>query len=501
MQAKAGRANATFGQEGGQEVNNKHAVLSRVDAALGMRSPPALEYIFCEPSPPAQCDSFLKRFLAYSFGHGHAALRYTLPPLEGAGQDAAPRQFLLNITNPAANGGKIVCSLEPAEYFFGTSAAVFGASEQYGIYCRSYVTLRFEELAAHQVLALHEYFQALQKRSARGEVVFAPTPFHSWWLQLRYSFDKRQPEPGNCAEWISKGLAKAGVLDRRRMLAKQIFVDLLEKFAALRAMAVAAQARVAGSDGDDLAGMAGASGGGGGAGADTGSCAGADAAAAASAAAAAAAGGCGGGSGSLHIVSLRRAKHAALHPDYAGYAVDDPADPAARCVMGHVGLLEWVCAWVFWDLEQFADVVVDVPEGGVEARLRRQRARLGVWSEGTWCEGNSLALRRSTWLAFFVHHRVEARLVPLALAVVLWNHTGVAALLLLGFVAAARLTGHFVAFDLCVIQATLFGFFGLFKAARWLWWLVAPGGPGLIAQLAPGCCLYVVWRSVFYKFM
>ena len=46
-----------------------------------------------------------------------------------------------------------------------------------------------------------------------------------------------------------------------------------------------------------------------------------------------------------------------------------------------------------------------------------------------------------------------------------------------------------------------FGFFGLFKAARWLWWLVAPGGPGLIAQLAPGCCLYVVWRSVFYKFM
>ena len=483
MQAKAAsRANATFGQEGGQEVNNKHAVLSRVDAALGMRSPPALEYIFCEPSPPAQCDSFLSRFLAYSFGHGHAALRYTLPPLEGAGQGAAPRQFLVNITNPAVNGGKIVCSLEPAEYFFGTSAAVFGASEQYGIYCRSYVTLRFEELAAHQVLALHEYFRVLQERSARGEVTFAPTAFHSWWLQLRYSFDKHQPEPGNCAEWISKGLAKAGMLERRRLLPKQIFVDLLEKFAALRAMAVAAQARVAGSQ------PGGASGAGAGAGAGEG-------------AAAAAAGDGGGGRGTLHIVSLRRAKHAALHPDYAGYAVDDPADPGARCVMGQVGLLEWVCAWVFWDLEQFADVVVEVPEGSTEARLRRQRARLGVWSEGTWCEGNSLALRRSTWLAFFVHHRVEARLVPLVLAVVLWNHTSVAALLLLGFVAAARLTGHFVAFDLCVIQATLFGFFGLFNAARWLWWLVAPGGPGLIAQLAPGCLLYVVWRSVFYKFM
>ena len=125
----------------------------------------------------------------------------------------------------------------------------------------------------------------------------------------------------------------------------------------------------------------------------------------------------------------------------------------------------------------------------------------GQGSEKEWVEGNSLAVRHSTWLAFFVHHRIEARLVPLALAVVLWNAPLLGLALFGAFVAAARATGHWIAFDLVVIQGTLFGFWCIFKAVRWLWWLLAPGDPNLIATLAPGCMLYVVWRSVFYKFL
>ena len=102
-------------------------------------------------------------FKSYSFGYGHAALRYTLP---------SGKQILINICNPAT-GNPLVNFLDPTDYFFSTSDDTYEKSEQYGIYGRSYVTIRIERVDPIKIVQMHDYFLALADRADKHQGTFS----------------------------------------------------------------------------------------------------------------------------------------------------------------------------------------------------------------------------------------------------------------------------------------------------------------------------------------
>ena len=275
---------ADFGAKNGAELANKDSVLGDVDATLGRKGPPALEYIFVKPL------ATLKLNEGSGTGtnpYGHAVVRYTMP--DGT-------QKTMNIVGK--KGRQMVNFLSPEDYFYGTSVFETG-SEQGGVYNRGMVSVRVEELPAEQLLALDRYYTELAGRAKSGQAAFKlliGRVLNIVARALRLSW----PEFGNCALWTSKGLAAAGILEKPTPWPKHILVDLLEKYRAL--------------DPDNV-----------------------------------------------HVVSYHRVAHAVQ--TYGKLAETH----------GLIAPLHVLRNIKYWNLEKFADAVVEVPEGSMTAEVRRTR--------------------------------------------------------------------------------------------------------------------------------
>lgn len=271
-----------FGAKNGTELANKDSVLGDVDAALGRKSPPALEYIFVKPLATLKLN---KGSGTGTNPYGHAVVRYTMP--DGT-------QKTMNIVGK--KGRSMVNFLNPEDYFYGTGVFESG-SEQGGVYNRSMVSVRVEELPAEQLLALDRYYTELAGRAKSGKAAFKLLIGRVLNLVAR-ALRLSWPEFGNCALWTSKGLAAAGILDKPTPWPKHILVDLLEKYRAL--------------DRDNV-----------------------------------------------HVVSYHRVAHAVQ--TYGKLAETH----------GFIAPLHVLRNIKYWDLERFADAVVEVPEGSMTAEVRR----------------------------------------------------------------------------------------------------------------------------------
>lgn len=74
----------------------------------------------------------------------------------------------------------MVTFLEPADYLYGTD---FSLASQGGVYNRTMVSIRLEELPEESVLALHKYYQNLRHRGANKDAKFSLFMFPFWnWL-------------------------------------------------------------------------------------------------------------------------------------------------------------------------------------------------------------------------------------------------------------------------------------------------------------------------------
>lgn len=271
-----------FGAKDGTELANKDSVLGDVDAALGRKGPPALEYIFVKPLATLKLN---KGSGTGTNPYGHAVVRYTLP--DGT-------RKAMNIVGK--KGRQMVNFLSPEDYFYGTGVFETG-SEQGGVYNRSMVSVRVERLPAEQLLALDRYYTELAGRAKSGRAAFkllVGRVLNLVTRALRLSW----PEFGNCALWTSKGLAAAGILEKPTPWPKHILVDLLEKYRAL--------------DPDNA-----------------------------------------------HVVSYHRVAHAVQ--TYGKLA-------ETHGLVAPIHILRNI---KYWDLERFADAVVEVPEGSMSAEVRR----------------------------------------------------------------------------------------------------------------------------------
>lgn len=67
---------------------------------------------------------------------------------------------------------ELITLCETSDYFFGVSSEIFDKAEQCGVYHRGMVGVRFEQVDAQAVEALHTYFEWLISRHKSKRIEF-----------------------------------------------------------------------------------------------------------------------------------------------------------------------------------------------------------------------------------------------------------------------------------------------------------------------------------------
>jgi len=361
---------STFGQENGLEVDQKEDILLQVDKLIGSKS--VLEFFFVEPCRPTPFNTMLEKFTQYSYCWGHAALRYRVD-----GED-----YVVNLANPLSGFADFVSFVSPSDYLFATNTKAFRASEQYGIYGRSYQILRIEEggVPDSQIEKMHEYFLQLQKRADNKLVVWASTPFHCYISAIKQNLGLSNQEGGGCADWVSRGLVAGGFISRPKRFPKAIWTSLMKNYAHLRK------------------------------------------------------------EGKLHMVSIRRAKHAKLHISYNGFTVDDE-DASLHSHKGPSSWLHWVSTIPHWNLEHYADVIVSCPEATKVTITKHESKPYPHFEDGLMSA--LLKLEFEPWIVGFSLLKIYNFSFLLYLGITL------------SLFYACKQTGHFLAFDTVTAFVTM----------------------------------------------
>jgi hypothetical protein len=82
-----------FGDINGTEIANKSSMLAEIDAALGVDSPPAVEYLLVLPPPLYWLPPPFSGFGLDWNNYGHSAVRYTLPTGEQKVMNIAAKDY------------------------------------------------------------------------------------------------------------------------------------------------------------------------------------------------------------------------------------------------------------------------------------------------------------------------------------------------------------------------------------------------------------------------
>lgn len=189
-----------------EKIANRDTIFQEIDKSLEKSKPPAVEYLIARPH---------SGFTVFGYGfnfnwYGHSAVIYTMP-------DGTRKAF--NIV-----GGKghdeLVNFHTPEEYMFSRN------SDQGGVFNRNFISIRVEDVPPENILKMDKKFQEVKDMAVQGnakfDIVLGPV------FNFMRSFFPTMAERGNCARWTSLGLQEAGLVTRRSLWPKSIFIDMLE---------------------------------------------------------------------------------------------------------------------------------------------------------------------------------------------------------------------------------------------------------------------------------
>ena len=212
-----------FGSSGGTSIDNKNTILDDVDRMASeihnrrtkeQNKPrrPDVEVILARP--------FSRYNVGCGFGvdfnlWGHTAVRYRNPD---TGED-----MIFNID--ARKEGEMGQFYEPEEYFYGTDPEKNG--EQKGCFNRPFMSIRIEHVDDENLRKLHDHYTSVKKGSEDGtkkfNMIVGPI------LRFARKFIDI-PEYGNCAEWATMGLKKAGLVTGVSQWPTAVIVDIFENY-------------------------------------------------------------------------------------------------------------------------------------------------------------------------------------------------------------------------------------------------------------------------------
>ena len=233
-----------FGEKNGQPIDNLQTIMNEIDEALGVKKPPAIEFLFVCPYRTVE-------FLGVGLGSpfGHAAIRYTIPNMRSNTPSNTPNMptntlpnksdekngndkeesIVMNIVKNVSNRS-MVNFVDATEYLYGVNSFDDGA-QQGGAYNRRIVSVRIEEWDDDLVEDLHYFYQKLQKKEKKESVTFNLIlgPVLNFF-RSHLPFGLTWAERGNCARWTSSGLVFADLLPFLNIWPKQIWINLFEKW-------------------------------------------------------------------------------------------------------------------------------------------------------------------------------------------------------------------------------------------------------------------------------
>lgn len=187
-------------------IANKATIFQEIDRSLERTKPPAVEYLIARPHSGITIFGYGFNFNWY----GHSAVIYTMP-------DGTRKVF--NIV-----GGKghdeLVNFHTPEEYMFTRN------SDQGGVFNRNFISVRIEDIDSENIIKMDAKFQEIKNMAVVGnakfDIIFGPV------FNFMRRFFPTMAERGNCARWTSLGLQEAGIVTRRSVWPKSIFIDILE---------------------------------------------------------------------------------------------------------------------------------------------------------------------------------------------------------------------------------------------------------------------------------
>ncbi|VBB19041.1 hypothetical protein YASMINEVIRUS_1573 [Yasminevirus sp. GU-2018] len=187
-------------------VENKDEIFHEIDKALNRPGPASVEYLVARPH-----SGFTFFGMGFNFNwYGHGAVVYTMP-------DGTRKVF--NIVGGKPIGG-IVEQHTPEEYLFTRN------SDQGGVYNREFIGIRVQNVPSESIVKMDAKFEEIKRTSEVGNAKFDifMGPIYNTFKH----FFPGMAERGNCARWASVGLMEAGLLTRKTMWPKSIFIDMFE---------------------------------------------------------------------------------------------------------------------------------------------------------------------------------------------------------------------------------------------------------------------------------
>ena len=215
-----------LGEKHGKAIDNIETIMKEIDEALGVKKPPAIEFLFV-------CPYRTVNFLGIGLGSpfGHAAIRYTLPDILDVTikEETEKKSIVMNIVKNVSNRS-MVNFVDATEYLYGVESFDDGA-QQGGAYNRRIVSVRIEEWDDDLVRDLHYFYEKLQRNEKKESVTFNLIlgPILNFF-RSHLPFGLTWAERGNCARWTSSGLVFANLLPFLHIWPKQIWINLFEKW-------------------------------------------------------------------------------------------------------------------------------------------------------------------------------------------------------------------------------------------------------------------------------
>ena len=219
-----------FGSLHGECIENKDTILSQIDIALRC-DPPDIEFIFAE-SVIKSNNGILNKMTTFLGRFGHSAIRYKFYP---DSNNDNYQDIVMNIVGNKVENTKMVNFISTKEYLFGTDK-FDRECEQSGIYNRTFYGIRIQKVSRAQLRALHYQFKTLQYREEANTSSFKLFGGRSKgfiWKYIPFESDINDgiivSNSGNCSMWTSCGLVAAGLIPRKRIFPKAIFVELYQR--------------------------------------------------------------------------------------------------------------------------------------------------------------------------------------------------------------------------------------------------------------------------------
>lgn len=176
-----------------RRVNNRVPIFSQISNTLGISKSNSVEYLLTKPQ--------WKRIISLNSSmnpYGHSLIQYDHPILG---------KTVMNICGQ--HNKDLVNFFRSEDYLF--TDEMLSGNEQGGIFNRSFIGTRIEDLDPELITRLHSSYEQLAQQHHQGRIRFSLANF-LFSNHIRSLFD--WPEGGNCAYWTSKGLQKVGLLEK-----------------------------------------------------------------------------------------------------------------------------------------------------------------------------------------------------------------------------------------------------------------------------------------------